>query len=189
MKAQVPAMLRVLGLVLASASAACAASGAGAPADEPGAAAGARNPDEAEELIFGDVVLFTATGMGLAVAVDGGSRRGMQDGYVDQLFILHQQQPPRTAPREMRAVELFYADRLLLVRPARAAPVVFAVQIPGRPDPALGWLGSQANAAERFAGSEISRFAGAWEIPLRDVPSVSIASLMRPAPPPFSTAP
>lgn len=182
------ALLRVFGAVLVAATGACAAGGAGAPADGPEpATVSTRNADE--ETIFGDAVLFTAVGMGMAVAVDGGATRGMQDGYVDQLFILQQQEPSRTQPRDLRAVELFYADRLLLVRRAGAAPIVLAVQIPGHADPALGWLGSGANAAERFAGSQLFSFTGAWEIPLRDVPSTPIGSLLRPAPPPFLVVP
>jgi hypothetical protein len=180
MNSQLAAMLRAFTLLLVCGSAACASSGGGA------SGGGHESADEAET-IFGDAVAFTAVGMGMAVAVDGGERRGMQDGYVDQLFLLQQSEPSRTEPRLLRAVELFHADGVLLVRRADAPPLVFAVQIPGRPDPALGWLGSRANAGERFAGVELFSYTGAWNIPLRDVPSVSIATLLRPAPPPFST--
>ena len=189
MKVQILAMRRLLGIVLASAAAACApARGPNPDAVRETLAIDLRNPDEARESFFGDAMLFTVAGVGTAVALDGGTTRGMQDGYVDQLFVLQQPEPSRTAPRLLRAVELFYAGRLLLIHRAGMGPIVLAVQRDGDPDPALGWLGSRAVRAERFAGFGLSRRTGAWDVPLRDAPGASLASLFRPSPPPFPSA-
>lgn len=187
MKPQMPAMLRVVAVLVVGTACACApARGPNPAAQRETLAMDLRNPDEARESFFGDAMLFTVAGLGTAVAVDGGYNRGTQDGYVDQLFVLQHRQPPATAPRLLRSVELFYAGRVLLIRRAGMGPIVLAVQMEGDPDPALGWLGARASRAERFMGLGLSRHTGAWDILLRDVPSASMARLFGPAPPPFS---
>jgi hypothetical protein len=174
-----------LGAILAFATAGCVETGVGAPARGPDpAVVGAtlaldlRNPDAARESVFGDVILFSAPGIGVAVAVDGGAAPGTQDGYVDQVFLLQQQEPARVDPRLLRSAELFYAGRLLMVRAPGAAPVAFMVQGTGDPVPAAERLPFTASGAQRLVGFGMSRRTGAWQIPLDEVTGTAMATLL-----------
>jgi hypothetical protein len=185
MSSQMRRGAQLVAVVLASATAGCVESGVGPPARGPNPAAASatlaldlRNPGDARENLFGDAVLFTAQGIGVALALDGGSSRGVQDGYVDQVFVLQQQEPRSIEPRILCSAELFYGGRLLIVRAAGAAPLVFAAQGAGDPDPAAGWLPSSAAGTERFVGFGISRRTGAWGIPLDEVTGRSAGILL-----------
>lgn len=174
-----------LGLSIAFAAAGCIENGAGTPARGPNPAAVSanlatdlRNPGETRSSLFGDVVLFTAPGMGVALAIDGGTSPGTQDGYVDQVFLLQQEAPSAVEPRRLSSAELFYAGRLLMVRAAGAAPLTFVVQGTGDPEPAVDRLPFSASGAERFTGYGISRRTGAWQIPLNEVTSASASELL-----------
>jgi hypothetical protein len=174
-----------LGLFIAFATTGCLENGVGTPARGPNPAAVSatlatdlRSPEEARSSLFGDVVLFTAPGMGVALAIDGGTSPGTQDGYVDQVFLLQQEAPPALQPRRLSSAELFYAGRLLMVRAAGAPPLTFAVQDAGDPEPAVDRLPFSASGAERFTGYGISRRTGAWQIPLDEVTASSMSGVL-----------
>ena len=179
------AALPCIALALICTTAGCVESGVGAPARGPNpAAVGAtlaldlRNPDAARENVYGDAVLFTAPGIGLAIALDGGAQQGMQDGYVDQVFILQQQEPTTLEPRPLRSAELFLAGRMLMVRAGDGARATFVVQAAGDPEPAVDRLPFSPAGAERFTGFGMSRRTGAWEVALEDVTRGSVAALL-----------
>lgn len=174
-----------LGLFIAFATAGCIENGVGTPPRGPNPAAVSatlatdlRNPGEARSSLFGDVVLFAAPGMGVAIAIDGGTSPGTQDGYVDQVFLLQQEAPSVVEPRRLSSAELFYAGRLLMVRAAGTAPLTFMVQGAGDPEPAVDRLPFSASGAQRFAGHGISRRTGAWQIPLDEVTASSMSGLL-----------
>lgn len=163
----------------------CVENGVGAPARGPNPAAvdatlalDLRNPNEARESVFGDAMLFTAPGMGVAVAVDGGTAPGMQDGYVDQVFVLQQQEPARVEPRRLPSAELFHAGKLLLVRSAGAEPLAFVVQAPGDAEPSADRLPFSPAGAQRFTGFGMSRRTGAWQLRLEEVTGSGMATLL-----------
>lgn len=173
-----------LGLFVVFATAGCMENGAG-PARGPNPAAVSaslatdlRNPDEARSSLFGDVVLFAAPGMGVALAIDGGTSPGTQDGYADQVFLLQQEAPSAVKARWLSSAELFYAGRLLMVRAAGAAPLTFTVRGADDPEPAVDRLPFSASGAERFTGYGISRRTGAWQIPLDEVTASSMRDLL-----------
>lgn len=173
------------GALVLSSTAGCAESGVGAPARGPNPAAVSanlaldlRNPNDARESLFGDAVLFTAPGRGLALALDGGTAPGMQDGYVDQVFLLQQQEPTRVDPRTLRSAELFFAGRLLMARSAGTTPLMLVVQGPGDPEPAVDRLPFSTAGAERFSGFGLSRRTGAWQVPLDEVAGTRMTSLL-----------
>lgn len=174
-------------------TAACVETGVGAPARGPNPAAVSavlardlRNPDAARESVFGDAVLFTAPGLGVAIALDGGATPGMQDGYVDQVFILQQQEPTPLEARSLRSAEVFFAGRLLLVRAENGVRAAFMVQAAGDPEPAADRLPFTAEGAERFQGFGMSRRTGAWEVALDEAAGASMASLLPACAPPPS---
>lgn len=181
------AMIRLGACAILAAGAGCVENGGGAaPASGPTpAAAGAtlaldlRNPHEARESIFGDAVLFTAPGMGLALALDGGTQPGMQDGYVDQVFVLQQQAPAALQPRRLASAELFYAGPLLMVR-SSTDRLAWMVRGDGDADPQVDRLPFSASGAERFVGFGMSRRTGAWQVRLEDAAGASMASLLAP---------
>lgn len=174
-----------LGLFVALAATGCVENGVGAPARGPDPAAVSatlaldlRNPQEARESIFGDVVLFPVADMGLALAVDGGSTRGTQDGFVDQVFLVQQKEPVAVEPRLLVSAELFYAGRLLMLRAPGSAPLTFTVRGHGDPDPVVDRLPFSAAGVERFTGYGISRRTGAWQVELNAVTGAAMADLL-----------
>jgi hypothetical protein len=170
-------------LALACAMGSCMENSVGAPAQGPSPAAVSatlaldlRNPQAASEFIHGDVVLFPVPRTGLALAVDGGASPGAQDGYVDQVFVLQQQQPAAMDVRALSNAEVHYAGRMLSVRAAGRAPVLLLVQ--GEGDAAPDLSGGRTAGAERFAGFGISRRTGAWEVRLQEVTGTAMADLL-----------
>ncbi|HEY0018730.1 MAG TPA: hypothetical protein VGC13_20690 [Longimicrobium sp.] len=172
-------------VAVCAAGAGCVKNGAGAaPGSGPSpAAAGAtlaldlRNPQEARESIFGDVVLFSAPGMGLALALDGGAQPGMQEGFVDQVFVLQQQTPAAVQPRRPASAELFYAGPMLLVR-SGTDRLAWMVRGAGNADPEVDRLPFSASGAERFTGFGLSRRTGAWQVRLENAAGASMTSLL-----------
>lgn len=132
-----------------------------------------RNPSAARQSISGDAVLFPVPGKGLALAVDGGSAG--RDGYVDQVFVLQQETASAVQSRVLSGADIFYAGRLLLVRAAGHAPVVFVVQGDGGAEPDMGGVPA---GAERFTGFGMARRTGAWEIPLDEVTGARMSDLL-----------
>lgn len=145
-----------------------------------------RNPQEARVFIFGDAVLFTAPGLGLALAVDGGAAPERQDGYVEQVFLLQQEEPSGVPQRLLRDAEMFYAGRMLMVRAKGEAPLTFMIR--GDPEPVVDALPFSVVGSERFAGYGLSRRTGAWTLALNEVTAASMADLL-PAPPPDQRQP
>lgn len=177
------AIFRILPmLALACVLGSCMENGVGAPSQGPSPAAVSatlaldlRSPLEAREFIHGDVVLFTVPG-GLALAVDGGASPGAQDGYVDQVFVLQQEQPAAVDSRLIPNAEIYYAGRVIALRAAGHAPVLFVMRGEGDPEPDLG--GTPAAGAERFVGYGISRRTGAWEVRLDEATAASMRAML-----------
>jgi len=185
MRSRARAFISGVGVILLSATAGCIENGVGAPSRGPNPAAMSatlaldlRNPQEARESIYGDFVLFSAPGVGLALALDGGAAPGTQDGYVDQVFLLQQEEPSAVEPRLLSAGELFYAGRLLMVRAVGAGPLVFTVRGEGDPEPAVDRLPFSPTGSERFAGYGISRRMGAWQVRLEEVTGSAMTDLL-----------
>lgn len=176
--------LRGLALAILCATGGCMESGVGAPSRGPNpAAVGAtlaldlRNPDAARENAYGDAVLFTAPGIGMALALDGGAQPGMQDGYVDQVFVLQQQEPTQVEPRPLRSAEIFFAGRLMMVR-AEGGRAAFLVRGADDPEPMADRLPFSHQGAERFMGYGMSRRTGAWQVALDEVTGTAMTSLL-----------
>jgi hypothetical protein len=170
-------------LALACTMASCMENSVGAPSQGPSPAAVSatlaldlRNPLAASEFIHGDVAMLTVPGLGLALAVDGGTSPGVQDGYVDQVFVLQQAQPVAVDARAFSNAEIHYAGRVLSIRPPGHRPMLFLLRGQGDADPDLS--GVQTAGAERFVGHGISRRTGAWEVRLDELTTSSIAELL-----------
>ncbi|HEX2210606.1 MAG TPA: hypothetical protein VHG93_23195 [Longimicrobium sp.] len=173
------------GMVIACAAAGCMESGVGTPARGPNPAATSatlaldlRNPDAARETAFGDAVLFTAPGIGVALALDGGAEPGLQDGYVDQVFVLQQAAPTMFESRILRSAEVFFAGRVLMIRTAAGARTALMVQVDGEPVPLVDRLPFSSAGAERFTGFGMSRRTGAWGIGLDEVIGARMSDLL-----------
>lgn len=178
------ASTRTLSLVGASCiMAACLETGVAPPADGPSpeAVRAAQSmrlgvPIHARESLQGDAMLFTVSGTGLALALDGGTSAASHDGYVDQVFVLQQEAPAAESPRLLANADIHYAGNLLLVRAPGHRPLLFLVQGRGDPLPDAGALG--ANDAQRYSGFGLARRTGTWEMRLTDVATTSMRDLL-----------
>lgn len=154
-------------------SAATSSPGRGPAAVSAAPAPDLRNPSTAQQSIFGDAILFPVPGKGLALAIDGGSAG--RDGYVDQVFVLQQETPSAVPSRVLSGAEIFHAGRLLLVRAAGQAPVVFVVGGDGDAEPDMGRVPA---GAQRFTGHGIARRTGAWKVALEEATGARMSDLL-----------
>ncbi len=123
-----------------------------------------RNPESARETFFGDVLLIVLPRQGIAALLDGGPGPGMQDGYVDQVFVLQQEQTPVLRPRMITGTELHYAGRTLFIRDAAGAPLLLSVVASSD---AIGSVPAlEVAAATRYEGFGLARRTGAWSVRL-----------------------
>ena len=118
--------------------------------------------DSARETFFGDVMVMALPLHGVAVLLDGGPTPGMQDGFVDQAFVLQQEAPADFRARTIAGAELHYAGRALFVRDPGGASLLLAMEgseINSVPASALA-------GAVRYEGFGLARRTGAWTVPL-----------------------
>lgn len=163
----------ILVTALPCAAAGCASNppGAGGIGPDPAAieatlALDLHNPDSARETFFGDVLVIGLPHHGVAVLLDGGPTRGMRDGYVDQTFVLQQEEHPGLRPRMIHDAELHYAGRVLFIRDPRGASLLLAVgegEIDSVP-------ASTRAGARRYEGYGLARRTGAWNVTLARAP-------------------
>lgn len=157
----------ILASAFACTVAGCAPGSPGTAAVGPGAAGASPglsllHPDVARETFFGDVLVVALPLHDVAVLLDGGPAPGMQDGYVDQAFVLQQESPSDFRARTIAGAELHYAGRALFVRDPGGASLLLAMEgseINSVPASALA-------GATRYEGFGLARRTGAWTVPL-----------------------
>jgi hypothetical protein len=176
---------RLFGLLIVTAATACTENGAGINMKGPNPAAVRSNlavlpgtPGTVHR-IAGDAWLIPVSGSGVAIVIDGGPEPGMQDGFVDHVFLLAQQHPVDLQPRTLRDAEFHTNGHVLLAHGAGTQPVVLAI---GNPPPQqvaqIHFMPTVPQSAERYEGYGLSLRTGAWSIPLDEILTRGVAELI-----------
>lgn len=117
--------------------------------------------------IAGDAWLIPVSGRGVAIVIDGGPEPGMQDGFVDHVFLLMQQHPVDVQPRRLRDAEFHSNGHVLLARGSGTQPVVLALgNPPPQQVPQIHFMPTVPPGAERYEGYGLSLRTSAWSVPL-----------------------
>lgn len=145
----------------------------GSPGPDPRAAAvtraaDLRNPNGAREVLYGDVVVHRLDSLKTAIALDGGPTRNLQDGYVDQVFVLQHEPGVSTPDTFLPQAEIEYRGRALFVRSGGGGGLGFAVNAE-----AAAQLRDELPSPEKSVpfsiGYGLARRTGPWEVRVREV--------------------
>lgn len=167
---------RLIGLFTITAATACAEHGTGINTKGPNPAAIRSNfavlpgtPGRVDR-IAGDAWLVPVSGRGVAIVIDGGREPGMQDGFVDHVFLLTQEHPVDAKPRRLRDAQFHSNGRVLLAHGAGIQPVVLALgDPPPQLVPQIDVMPAAPDGAERYEGYGLSLRTGAWSVPLDEI--------------------
>lgn len=175
----------LFGLFIVTSATACAENGAGINAKGPNPAAirsnlaGRHGMPGRVDRIAGDAWLVPVSGHGVAIVIDGGPEPGMQDGFVDHVFLLAQEDPVNVQSRSLRDAQFHSNGRVLLAHGAGIQPVVLAL---GNPPPQLvpqiDVMPTVPQGAERYEGYGLSLRTGAWSVPLDEILTRGVAELI-----------
>jgi hypothetical protein len=126
-----------------------------------------RNPEQASDVLAGDVLIQTIPGSNAVfVALDGGSRPGLADRIVDQLFVLQREGAGSAEGRlKLSGARMLYEGRSLLIRPRDGSPALALTVGPAAPLSERGraFLG-RTPVRDRWVGYGLSRRTGHWQL-------------------------
>jgi hypothetical protein len=129
--------------------------------------------------IAGDAWLVPVSGHGVALVIDGGSEPGMQDGFVDHVFLLAQEHPEPVQPRRLRDAEFHSNGRVILAQGSGTQPLVLALAAPPpQRVPQIDVMPTTPDNAERYEGYGLSRRTAAWSVPLDEILTRGVAELI-----------
>jgi hypothetical protein len=114
----------------------------------------------------------------MALLLDGGSRPGLEDGFVDQVFVLQQENAVSPVRQRVNDAEIFYAGSSLLVRSHGRPEILLTLE---RAEDAGVWRAHVPTGTvpdQRWSGYGLSRRTGAWTLPLDGVEESSLLSVL-----------